>query len=167
MALKMTGNHEMYNVILNEFPGMTLTFRIGSPSLVDHEESIKLTKNLLADAIQEPLDEEEEEFDLTPAEGWTASEIYIYSRLSGSANGYTCENAKLNMPNYATPLDYFLHFLPQKLETVHHNVSMMDRVLRGNARHSYVSTYNPEDNKRKRCHTPSSSHERVGPFGPT
>ncbi|CEP15055.1 hypothetical protein [Parasitella parasitica] len=96
---------------------MTLTFRIGcikyvgsfnvllvavgSPSLVDHEESIKLTKNLLADAIQEPLDEEEE-FDLTPAEGWTASEIYIYSRLSGSANGYTCENAKLNMPNYAT-----------------------------------------------------------------
>ncbi|CEP09289.1 hypothetical protein [Parasitella parasitica] len=127
MSLKMTGNHEMYDVILNELPGMTLTFRIncikyvgpfnvlpvaaGSPSLVDHEKSIKLTKNLLADSIQEPLDEEEE-FDLTPAEGWTASEIYIYSRLSGSANGYTCENAKLNMPNYATPLVYFLHFLP-------------------------------------------------------
>ncbi|CEP09525.1 hypothetical protein [Parasitella parasitica] len=73
IARNMTGNHEMYDVILNELPGMTLTFRKGcikyvgpynvlpvavsSSSLVEQEESIELTEDLLEDAIQEPLDE--------------------------------------------------------------------------------------------------------------
>ncbi|CEP11427.1 hypothetical protein [Parasitella parasitica] len=87
----------------------------GSPSSENQEETVEVTEDLLEDAVQETVDEEEEaEIDLTPADGWAAGEVYIDSRLNGSENGYANENAKLNMPNYrdASPLDYFLHFLP-------------------------------------------------------
>ncbi|CEP07286.1 hypothetical protein [Parasitella parasitica] len=57
--------------------------------------------------------EEEDEVDLTATSEWAAGEVYIDSRVSGSADGYALSASKLNMNNrrYGIPLDYFLFFI--------------------------------------------------------
>ncbi|KAG2215201.1 hypothetical protein INT46_001477 [Mucor plumbeus] len=51
--------------------------------------------------------------DLTPTDGWTIGDVFVDSRLCGES--YQQSNAKLNLANSrnATPLDYFLFFLPR------------------------------------------------------
>lgn len=77
------------------------------------EAADSLLEDLLKDAIVED-DDDEEEIDLTENYRWTAGEVFIDSRVSGSADGYTNINARLNMNNrrFAYPLEYFLFFLP-------------------------------------------------------
>ena len=68
-------------------------------------------RKILEDAIQEE-EEEDVEIDFTPAEGWSAGEVYVDNRLCNVS--YQNETAKLILPNakYATPLEYFLFFFP-------------------------------------------------------
>lgn len=150
----MVGNHEMYDVILDAIPGITLTLKSGCPkyrgpvettpastSTLEPQETTILTEDLLEDAVQEDEDEEDEdeedEIDLTPTEGWTAGEVYIDARLNGSSErGFASNAAKLNMPNFrnASPLDYFLFFLPvHHLNTIVSNTNMHARDVLGSA----------------------------------
>ncbi|KAG1177873.1 hypothetical protein G6F70_008125 [Rhizopus microsporus] len=84
----------MYDVLLDEANGHIL-------KLIEAED-------LLQDAV------DEKSIDLTSSRGWTAGEVYVDSRLSGSGEGFTSLNSRLIMNNgrYASPLDYFLFFLP-------------------------------------------------------
>lgn len=118
-------NRVLYDVVLNEVPGITLTIKQGcikylGPVEVPVSESTVApevvnvpiaSEDLLEDAIQEE-EEEDVEIDLTPAEGWSAGEVFIDNRLCNVS--YQNEKAKLMLSNakYATPLEYFLFFLP-------------------------------------------------------
>ncbi|CAO0796277.1 unnamed protein product [Mucor circinelloides] len=69
-----------------------------------------ISEDLLDDAIQSE-EEEEEEIDLTPGDGWTSGEVFVDSRLCSES--YRQSRSKLNMENqrYEPPLSYFLFFL--------------------------------------------------------
>ena len=117
-------NHVMYEVILDEVPGVRMTVKQGSikylgpletgvPDTTDPTDvitALEETEDLLEDAIEE--EDEQLEVDLTPTDGWTNGEVFVDSRLCGES--YQQSKAKLNLVNSknATPLDYFLFFLP-------------------------------------------------------
>lgn len=115
-----------YDVILDEVPGITLTLSQGCLKYLGPVENalpiieapqnatgVVLNEDLLDDAIEEE-DEEEDEIDLTPSDGWTAGEVYVDARLNGFADGFASSKARINLSNAqtASPLDYFLFFLP-------------------------------------------------------
>lgn len=114
-----------YDVILDEVPATTITLKEGclkyigpvETSATSNLEPVEataedlVTEDLLEDAIQEE-EEEEVTIDLTPSDGWSTGEVYMDSRLCNDS--YNRSNASFHLPNYrnATPLDYFLFFLP-------------------------------------------------------
>lgn len=118
-------NVVMYGVILDDVPAITLSLKEGclkyvgpietgesnSTEEVDQFVGPVVTEDLLEDAVQEAEDEEEE-IDLNPVEGWTAGEVYFDNRLTGDSFQHL--NSKINLDNakHAKPLDYFLFFLP-------------------------------------------------------
>jgi hypothetical protein len=118
----------MYDVSLDEVPGIIIKVSRGSlkyvgpitsSSATEEPENVAVdsgeTEDLLEDAIQGDEQEEEEEVDLTPSDGWVTGEVYIDARRGGAASGYGLEKAYLKTNNSSTlmsPLDYFLFFLP-------------------------------------------------------
>ncbi|CEG77499.1 hypothetical protein RMATCC62417_12239 [Rhizopus microsporus] len=131
----------MYDVLLDEANGHILNLSegaikyVGTLSAPVAQETVVDTnvvevEDLLEDAVDE--DEEEEYIDLTSNCEWTAGEAYMDSRLSGSAEGFTSLNSHLIMNNgrYASPLDYFLFFLPvDHFYSIIHNTKLHARSL--------------------------------------
>lgn len=120
------GNHVMYDVILDEVPAVTMKLKQGCLKYLSPGASASTTEepnepsnlpvvseDLLDDAIQSE-EEEEEEIDLTPGDGWTSGEVFVDSRLCSES--YRQSSSKLNMENqrYESPLSYFLFFLPHE-----------------------------------------------------
>ncbi|ORE04348.1 hypothetical protein BCV72DRAFT_243690 [Rhizopus microsporus var. microsporus] len=113
----------MYDVLLNEANGYILKLSEGTIKYVGPlstpvaqeivvDTNVVEAEDLLEDAVDK--DEEEGSIDLTSSRGWTAGEVYMDSRLSDSAEGFTSLNSCLIMNNgrYVSSLDYFLFFLP-------------------------------------------------------
>src|SRR6478735_6043719 len=85
------GNHVMYDVILDEVPAVTMKLKQGCLKYLSPGASASITEepnepsnlpvvseDLLDDAIQSE-EEEEEEIDLTPGDGWTSGEVFVDS----------------------------------------------------------------------------------------
>ncbi|CAO3672816.1 unnamed protein product [Rhizopus microsporus] len=87
---------------------------MSAPLSIPVAQEIVIDTNVVEaeDLLQDAVDEKS--IDLTSSRGWTAGEVYVDSRLSGSGEGFTSLNSRLIMNNgrYASPLDYFLFFLP-------------------------------------------------------
>jgi hypothetical protein len=121
-------NKEMYEVVLDEAPAITLTIAAGSlkyfgrsltgRNTVDNavQEGAQSTvddeafEDLLDDAVQEKSCDE---VDLTNTDGWQAGEVFHDNRIVHN-NSFRSEKASLCMisPKNKSPCDYFLHFLP-------------------------------------------------------
>jgi hypothetical protein len=123
-------NKEMYEVVLDEAPAITLTIAARSLKYLRRssterntadnavQEGAQSTANdeafedLLGDAIQE---ESCDEVDLTNTDGWQAGEVFHDNRIVQN-NSFRSEKAFLYMisPKNKSPCDCFLHFLPMR-----------------------------------------------------
>ncbi|CEJ02320.1 hypothetical protein RMCBS344292_16328 [Rhizopus microsporus] len=131
----------MYDVLLDKASGHILKLSEGAIKYVGPlstsvaqkiviDANVVEAEDLLEDAVDE--DEEEESINLTSSRGWTAGEVYIDSRLSGSGEEFTSLNSRLIMNNgrYACLLDYFLFFFPvDHFYSIIHNTSLHARSL--------------------------------------
>ncbi|KAG2194272.1 hypothetical protein INT47_009682 [Mucor saturninus] len=115
----------LYDIVLDEVPGITLTLKQGclkylgpietsSPTRdgpLEDPAALVATEEDSEDEIQEEEETEDEDGE-DLSEGWTPGEVAIDSRLCDDS--YQQQNARLSLanPGSASPLDYFLFFLP-------------------------------------------------------
>ena len=103
---------DVKNILLGKYDWNTPKLQFKGKTVGRSNVGNHVMYDVIDDAIQS--EEEEEEIDLTPSDGWTSGEVFVDSRLCSES--YRQSSSKLNMENqrYESPLSYFLFFLPHE-----------------------------------------------------